>query len=615
MLQNIRDNSSGIIAKIIVGLIAAAFVITGVNFFNGGDRDAIMAEVDGIPITERRFLNKLERERRQLLSVLGDSTAIDEDLLRQSVLNALIEEAAATGYSEKLDFGVTDQLIDKLILEVPQFHTDGKFDVITFDRALGQMGMSRLSFREELKRNLIEYQVKGAVEASSLVTPSEIMRLNVLENQRRSGELVVIKSDQFLSKVSLAEEDISEFYDENKKSFLTEEAVVVEYVLLGADGFKDQVSITDKDLRAAYDEEVEQSATESERRVRHILVGESGEALEKITDLKAQILNGGGFAELAKQYSDDIASKDVGGDLGFAPKGTFAPEFEQALDKLSINLVSDPVKTKYGYHLIELLETRTRPVEPFDVSVSRLREDLMERKASGLLDDNLEEFSNMAFSGTLEELKSVYGIEIQTTEAFTRSTAKGLFARDDALQRVFNETLYSGELNAEAFEVEPSLWMTFRVKLYEPSGTRSLVEVRDDITDQLRRQKALNRARDLGETVRQHWQKGESGLPNDAVGLETNLFSDLDRNGNGLLSRDALAVAFAAPSPSKGVASTFVGEMANDEVVVARVDSMNLDIEPTGDNNLKSALSRLRITQERSEFWSVATTTHEVSKR
>ena len=89
--------------------------------------------------------------------MLGDSTEIDEDLLRQSVLNTLIEEAAATNYSEKLDFGVTDQLVDEVI-EIPQFQTDGQFDVRTFDRALGQMGVSRPGFREELKRDLIEYQ-------------------------------------------------------------------------------------------------------------------------------------------------------------------------------------------------------------------------------------------------------------------------------------------------------------------------------------------------------------------------------------------------------------------------------------------------------------------------
>ena len=615
MLQNIRDNSSGIIAKIIVGLIAVTFVITGVNFFSGGDGNTVLAEVDGIEITERRFLNKLERERRQLLSVLGDSSAIDEDLLRQSVLNALIEEAAATGYSDKLDFGVTDQLVDNVIVEIPQFQTDGQFDVRTFDRALGQMGMSRLDFREELKRDLIEYQVKGAVETSTLVTPSEIMRLNELQNQKRSGELVVIKSAQFLSEVSLAADDVSEFYDANKSSFVTEESVALDYVLLSKDDFRDQVSVTEEDIRAAYDTDVEQSATESERRARHILIANGGGALDKITDLKAQIADGRDFAELARLHSDDIASKDTGGDLGFAPKGTFAPEFERALDKLAINSVSEPVKTQFGYHLIELLETRKRPVDPFDVSAPRLRDDLIEREAGRLLADNLEEFSNVAFSGSLEELKSIYGVEIQTTEVFNRSTASGLFAQDDALRRVFNESLYDGELNAEVFEVEPGLWMTFRIKDFEPESIRPLIEVRDDIANRLRRQKALDRARSLAQTVQQHWQNGGSGLPKDAESLETTPFDNLDRNGNDFISREALSVAFAATAPSDGKASTFVGEIADNEVVVARIDSMKLNTKPVTDNNLKTALMQLRTNQEGSEFWSVVTTTLEENKR
>ena len=84
MLQNIRDNSSGIIAKIIVGLIAVTFVITGVNFISGSDGDVVITEVDGVEITEGRFVRKLEQERRQLLSLLGDSGAIDEDQGRRA---------------------------------------------------------------------------------------------------------------------------------------------------------------------------------------------------------------------------------------------------------------------------------------------------------------------------------------------------------------------------------------------------------------------------------------------------------------------------------------------------------------------------------------------------
>lgn len=615
MLQNIRDNSSGIIAKIIVGLIAVTFVITGVNFMSGSDGDSVIAEVDGVEITERRFVSKLEQERRQLLSILGDPSAINEDLLRQSVLNALIEEAAATSYSEKLTFGVTDQLVDQVIVEIPQFQTEGRFDPREFDRAISQMGMSRLDFRDELKRNLIEYQVKGAVETSTLVTPSELARLDVLQNQKRSGELVVVKADQFLDQVTVDDEEITSFYDTNSEQFATDERVALDYVLLSSDDFREQVIISDDDVRDAYDAEVAQAANESERRARHILIAESDDAIKKALDLKQQIDSGADFAELASEYSDDIASKETGGDLGFAPSGTFVPEFEAALNALTPNTVSDPVKTQYGYHLIELLESRARPIESFDTRAPRLREELVDRQASQLLANNLEEFSNIAFSGTLNELNSIYGVKIQSTDLFDRSTAMGLFSQDTVLRRVFDETLYSGELNAEVFEAEPELWMTFRVKTHEPKAVRSLSEVRDAIIERLRNDKAQSRAKGLADAIQTHWKAGEKNLPTAAAGLATQSFNNLDRNGDDSIARDILSVAFAAPAPTQVRSSTFVAETAADTVVVARVDTLSLEKGTTNESNLKAALAQLRTTQEGTEFWSIVTSATELVKR
>ena len=613
MLQNIRDNSSGIIAKIIVGLIAVTFVVTGVNFFNGGDGDTVIAEVDGIEITERRFLQKLEQERRQLLSILGDPGAVNEDLLRQSVLNALVEEASATRYSQKLSFGVTDELVDQVIVEVPQFQTDGRFDARLFDQAIGRMGMSRLGFREELKRNLIEYQVKGAIETSIIVTPSELQRLHALQNHTRSGELVAIATEQFLDQVTVSDDDVATYYEANKNSLVTEESVALDYVLLSASDFQDQVTITDDDVRAAYDSEVATAANDTERRARHILMASSDDALTKANGLKQQLDNGADFTELARQYSDDIASRESGGDLGFAPKGTFAPEFEAALDELAVNTVSEPIETQYGYHIIELLETRARPIETFEVRAPRLRIEIEEREAGRLLSTSLEEFSNIAFSGTLEELNTTYGVQIRSTELFNRSTAQGLMTQESVLRRAFNETLYSGELNAEVFEVEPGVWMTFRVKSYEPKTVRPIDQVREEIVNIVKAQKAAKEANALARAVQSHWQTGKLDLPPEASGLSVQVFTDVSRNGNESLDRDTLAVAFAASAPSQGRSSTFIAP-ASDSVVVARVDQINFEVQPDSETNLSSALTQLRTNQEGREFWSVVTAV-EAAKR
>ena len=614
MLQNIRDNSSGIIAKIIVGLIAVTFVVTGVNFFGGGDGDSVIAEVDGIEITDRRFVEKLEQERRQLLSILGDPSAINEDLLRQSVLNALIEEASATRYSQRLSFGVTDQLVDQVLVEIPQFQSDGRFDARLFDQAVGRMGMSRLGFREELKRNLIEYQVKGAIETSMIVTPSELDRLNRLQNHTRSGELVVIDIDPFVSQMSVNDDEVITHYETNKNSFVTEDSIALEYVILSANNFQEQVVITDEDIRAAYDAEVASATSDLERRARHILISTAVDALARANELKQQLDDGADFADLAKQYSDDIASRDTGGDLGFAPKGTFDPIFEDALDELSINTVSQPIQTQYGYHLIELLETRARPIDSFEQRSMRLRVELEEREAERLLATSLEEFSNIAFSGTLEELKSTYDVQLESTGPFSRSTAQGLMAREAVQSRAFDETLYNGELNAEVFEVEPGVWMTFRVKSFQPKTVRPIDEVRGDIAAILKQQKASEAARVVAEKIQSHWQDGLSGLPTEAASFNSQEFMNIGRNGDDSIDSEILSVAFVASAPNEGRPSTFIAP-TNDAFVVARVDQINLNAKTENDTDLSSALSQLRTSQEGSEFWSVVTRAAEVEKR
>ncbi len=80
------------------------------------------------------------------------------------------------------------------------------------------------------------------------------------------------------------------------------------------------------------------------------------EALALAQELRQRILDGEDFATLAEQYSDDPGSAAEGGDLGWSPRGRFVPEFEDAAFSLPVGEVSEPVKTQFGYHLIQVLE-------------------------------------------------------------------------------------------------------------------------------------------------------------------------------------------------------------------------------------------------------------------
>ena len=335
MLQSIRDRSSGLIAKFIVGLIAITFVITGVNFFVTDDGETVIDTVGTVEITERQFVEALDRERREALQIVGDPAAIDENLLRNSVMRALIDDAALVSYANDLGYSVSDAQLDAVIVQIPQFQIDGRFDAGAYDRALGQLGLSRLGFRDELRRNLLRYQVQGAVEVSSFVLPSEVMRLSELQNQTRSGLFVEIPVEPLVADSQVNDSEIQAYYAREQSRYQAPARIDVDYVTLDAGHFLADVVVTDADIETAYNVEVDALRGRLERRARHILfVGD--DAMTRAEAAVAALASGAVFAEIAREQSDDIASRESGGDLGFAPAGTYAPEFEAALDQLAI---------------------------------------------------------------------------------------------------------------------------------------------------------------------------------------------------------------------------------------------------------------------------------------
>lgn len=603
MLQSIRDRSSGIIAKIIVGLIAVTFVVTGVNFFVVGDGENVIAEVGSVEITDRALAARMELERRQLLQIIPDPSAIDENQLRQRALAALADEAATQDYANQLGFTVTDSLLDQIIVTVPQFQRDGRFDPVLYDQAIARIGQSRLGFREELKKDVISYQVIGGVETSVMVLPSEVDRLIALQNQTRSGEVASIDATQIvIDPTSFDEAAIETYYQNNPAAFESDEAVTLQYVTLDAEHFADQIEVTEDDVRAAYETEVAAAAELTERRARHILITDPEAGLEKIQALRAEIEAGAAFADVARAHSEDIASRELGGDLGFVPAGTFVAAFEDAINTLPLNTLSEPVQTEFGFHLIEVLEERKQPIEAFSARADSIRADLVSRAKEQALNDNLEDFANIAFSGTLEELRTVYGVSIETSGPITRQGGEGLLASPGLIRRAFDPALRDNNLNAEAFEVEPGVWMTFRVTDYAPRAVQPLEVVRSEVIEALISEAQKTEARNLADQIARHWESGQSGLPGGISSVVSHqAFTDLTREGSDSVSATLIAPAFRVAAPSDSPAVSI--ESGSNPVTVARVDQVTL--ASTDDENrdgFVNALGNLRLDQQSREF-------------
>jgi len=133
--------------------------------------------------------------------------------------------------------------------------------------------------------------------------------------------------------------------------------------------------VTDEAVKARYDQDIAGKTGETEVHARHILVGDEATARKIIAELK----KGGDFAALSKQYSKDPGAAQQGGDLGFFKKSDMVPEFSDTAFALKDGEVSPtPVKTQFGWHVIQVIEHRTSQPPSFDQERDQLRQSMVQ---------------------------------------------------------------------------------------------------------------------------------------------------------------------------------------------------------------------------------------------
>jgi parvulin-like peptidyl-prolyl isomerase len=136
------------------------------------------------------------------------------------------------------------------------------------------------------------------------------------------------------------------------------------------------VTVTDKEVRANYEENKDQYGEPESRKVRHILVDKQ----ERADDLYAQLQSGASFATLAKKFSKDPGSAAQGGELTVA-KGATVPEFDELAFELDKNELAKPVKTQFGWHIIQALsDVKPAKVQPFAQVKEQIKQQLLQTK-------------------------------------------------------------------------------------------------------------------------------------------------------------------------------------------------------------------------------------------
>lgn len=487
MLQTFRDNLKGTVAYILIGLIVVIFALTGAEaLFSGTSTAGKAAEVNGEAIADVEVRRGIQMRRQQMLQRFGEQLPADfisDERLREPVLNDLILRELI--YQNAQDGGMTvaEATLDELITSAPQFQQDGKFSPQQYTMLLRNMGYTPAGYKLQLTKDLLGNQLTAGFVNSGFVTAAEMAQVTALTQQARDYYYLTIPAASVADSVQANDEAISAYYEDNKPRYMSREQVAVDYIHVSIDGLMEGIEVSEDELMAQYEQDFADFKGTS-RQAAHILIEsqEDGSHEARLQEVQEKIAAGEDFAELAKTYSDDIGTKNSGGNLGFTSGDIFPEEFETALAALAVEQVSEPVETDAGIHLIKLLSLKAAEPPSFLQERARIEDTLQRATAEERFVEVLEALPDLTYNAaSLDDAAVELGLVVETSDPLTRSGGEGVLRDNRVLAAVFSDEVLVEGNTSEVLELAEDSLLVLRVSKHEPSRQQTLEEVKDQV--------------------------------------------------------------------------------------------------------------------------------------
>jgi peptidyl-prolyl cis-trans isomerase D len=593
MLQALRGKKSGFLVKVVLVLITIGFSFWGIESYLFTRVDTSVASVNGTEITQDQFRQRFEENRQRMMQMMGnsvDASFFERPELKRQVLDQLVNEQLLVDANEKLGIRITDDRVKREILSIPAFQKDGKFDVDTYKMLLTARGMSALSFDAMVRDNLASRALPEAVGASALVTDATVDEYLRLQDQRRTFRFAKLdKPSDDATPVS--DEDIQTYYKDHGPDFVTPERVALEYVELDGSKIEIGTSVDDAVLKDLYEKDKSKFVTAEQRLVSHILVKVGGKggpddqkaALAKAENIASEAKSGKDFAELAKADSDDLGSKNQGGDLGWIEKGVTDEAFESALFAMKKGDISDPVLTGEGYHVIELRDIRPGTTRSFDEVKTELAKEYATTERERAYTDKAGRLTDLTYQdpSSLDTAAKELGLTVQKTDLFPRTGGTaGIAANPAVVKAAFSDTVLVQNNNSDPIDIGPNHIVVVRIAEHKASTPKPLDEVKDEVRKRIVAERLQKKAKERADSLFADLGKGQTlDQVAAANGLKVEEQKDFTRDA---LSVDSALVkaAFAMPKPVAGKPEHQLVVLGGDAYALIELDSVT-DADPS----------------------------------
>ena len=485
-LENIRKGLSSSGSTLIVGILIVGLVATFGNFLgtdNAFSNQKVL-EINGQDISIQEF----SLEANRLNSIFSNQDiSLEQDQVTQIAQDSLIQRILLAQQSDDNGFYVTESFVKEIIQADPTFARDGAFDLDVFRGFLLRSGLGAEEFQNILRTQYKSIQLNEALNASAFIPDDHLNKFVSSINHHRDITFKRISLADEANKESLSEEEIINYYNDESSQFMVESKASFSIIDLNINFLESKVQVTDSEVSAELINLEEQSSSSGQKRISHIQVDFDSlskiEALQKVDDIKKQIDSGLiSFEDAVTNFSDDLGSKSLEGDLGYTDGTIFPVEFEEVIKDLSLNEISSVVELSSSLHLIKLTESNVNSFTAKDA-----RNSLIDQKTQSLfvsIEENI--LSSIDGNKNLIEISQLVDLPIKSFSNVSLNDAPEYLKTSEEFLDAY-DFLSPGEIFE--FTIDNDRLVFLEVEEFFPERQKTLKEAEKDITEILKFQK------------------------------------------------------------------------------------------------------------------------------
>ena len=500
MMESLRNFLTGPRLIFIVLVCALPFVFLGTGSLTGAFGGSF-GSINGEDVTEADLQLASNTAVQRFQSVYGedfDFDMLDEDVRSESIKQELIVQKVLQAGARSLGFFNENTVTDakKGIVQNPQFQIEGRFDENVYEAQVNSNGYTKESYIELMTSLLASELYRSSLSGISFATKNEIFDLASLLEKTSDINFIKISYEGLKDQIVNTSTELMDFYDNNQILFFSEEEREFKYIVLDQSDYKGSVIIPDGYLDNSYQDYLSTFDSSAQTRISHIMIDKnnyesSDLAFEKINEVNTLLIDGSNFEEVASQYSEDIVTKDIGGDLDYFESDIFPKEFAKGIENLELHHLSKIIELEDTFHILKVTEINIQEPISEEIIKSDAKNELIETESLALMNDDFNALEDMILNNnSIEEVADSLSKDISESGSVTKSNFN--FYISDAKIAEYIFSVDSSINQPYAIEFEDKVIVLAITSITDPS-LEPFEQVAEDVADLLSESKAIEK--------------------------------------------------------------------------------------------------------------------------